>query len=295
MIKSSKIHKKSPAEIAVLSVIFIGLLLLVLTLIVPLLWAFMTTFKDPNEYLLFENVLGFPKKIIFGNYKNAFGELSVNVNGYDVGILEMYFYSIVYAFGGSLVQTFVTCIVAYTIAKFPKRFSKILYFFVLVTSSLQIVGSLPSEMQVARFLKIYDNIVLMYIMRCHFLNMYFLFFYASAKMLPKSLFEAAEIDGANEVYCFFKIGLPLMKSIFITVFLLFSIASWNDYQVPMMYLPSYPTISYGIYIFFVSTNTTTSVPKRMAGCMFLLVPMLVLYLIFNKRLLENVAMGGLKE
>lgn len=277
------------------AIIFIFLFVATTLIVVPLLWGVINSFKNVDEYQIFENVLGFPQKIVFENYAHVLKALVIDVDGYPVGIFEMYVNSIIFAIGGSLIQTFVTCAVAYTIAKYDKPFSKFLYFFVLAASSLQIVGALPSEIQVAKFLGIYDNLIGMFVMRCHFLNIYFLFFYAGAKGISKSLYEAAEIDGAGEYRVFFTIGLPMMRSVFLTVFLLFAIASWNDYQVPMVYLPSYPTISYGVYHFFVSTNNNTSVPNRLTGCMFLLLPMLLIYIIFNKKLLENVSMGGVKE
>lgn len=288
-------NKSKIGEGVFMAIIFAFLLLATTLIVVPLLWGVINSFKNVDEYQIFENVLGFPKKFVFENYESVLKNLIVDVDGYSVGIFEMYFYSIVYAIGGSLIQAFVTCAVAYTIAKYDKPFSRFLYFFVLAASSLQIVGALPSEIQVAKALGIYDNLIGMFLMRCHFLNIYFLFFYASAKTISKSLYEAAEIDGAGEFKVFFSIGLPQLKSVFLTVFLLFAIASWNDYQVPMVYLPSYPTISYGVYYFFVTTNNNTSVPRRLTGCMFLLLPMLLIYIVFNNELLENVSMGGVKE
>lgn len=261
-------------------------------------WGIMTTFKTKSDYFL--NRLGFPKKWVFDNYLNAFKYLYIDKptskGTVPADIFEMYGWSVLYAVGGALVQTGVTCIVAYVTSKFPCKFSSIIYAFVVFTMSLHIVGSLPSELQVAHALGLYDSMLGMYFMKAHFLSAYFLVFFASFKSLPASYFEAAEMDGAGHLNVLFRIAIPLIKNIFITIFLLFAIAYWNDYQTPMMFLPSYPTVAYGIYRFSLkSQGPMSNVPSKLAGCMFLLIPMLILFVAFNKFLLTSISIGGLKE
>lgn len=289
------IKKVFSLEKLIIFLLFCFLTAACLFIVVPLVWGLMNSFKTATEYTILENVIGLPENWTFENYIKVFQDMYIDVDGFKVTIPEMYLNSILYAVGGGFIQAFITCIVAYTIARIDKPFSKFLYAFVLMTSSLQIVGALPSEIQMSKALGLYDSMLGMYVMRAHFLNVYFLFFYANAKALPKTMLEAAEIDGASEWGIFFKVAFPQMRGIFLTVFLLYSIAAWNDYQATMVYLPSYPTISYGVYKFFMTTNNLTSAPRTITGCMFLLVPMLVLYITCNKRLLQNVRMGGIKE
>lgn len=278
--------------------LFIVLFLYALILCASLGWGIMTTFKTKSDYFI--NRLGFPEKWVFDSYLNSFKYLYMDkptsTGTRSAGILEMYGWSVLYAAGGALVQTGVTCIVAYVTAKFPCKFSSIIYGFVVFTMSLHIVGSLPSELQVAHALGLYDSMLGMYFMKAHFLSAYFLVFFAAFKSLPSSYFEAAEIDGGGHWSVLFRIALPLIRNIFITIFLLFAISYWNDYQTPMMFLPSYPTIAYGIYRFSLkSQGPMSNVPSKLAGCMFLLIPMLILFVAFNKFLLNSISIGGLKE
>ena len=294
--KANKLIKKTfSLEKLIILILFCFLTVASLFIIVPLIWGLMNSFKTANEYTILENVIGLPENWTLENYIKVFEDMYVDVDGFKVTIPEMYLNSILYAVGGAFIQTFVTCIVAYTIARINKPFSKFLYGFVLFTTSLQIVGALPSEIQLSKQLGIYDSMLGMYLMKSHFLGVYFLFFYARAKSLPNSMLEAAEIDGANEWTIYFKVAFPQMRGIFLTVFLLYAISAWNDYQVTMVYLPSYPTISFGVYKFFMTTNNLTSAPRTITGCMFLLVPMLILYITCNKRLMQNVSLGGIKE
>ena len=79
-----------------------------------------------------------------------------------------------------------------------------------------------------------------------------------------------------------------------TVTLLRFIFYWNDYEVPLLYLPNHPVLARGIYELSLSTELN-AVPQRLAGCMALLVPIMILYFAFSKQLFGNISMGGLKE
>ena len=70
---------------------------------------------------------------------------------------------------------------------------------------------------------------------------------------------------------------------------------WNDYQMPLIYLPSHPTVAHGMYHMATTTiNKLSYVPMRMAGAMELLIPILILFLFTHKRLLGNLTVGGIK-
>ena len=126
--------------------------------------------------------------------------------------------------------------------------------------------------------------------------MYYLVFYSSFTGVAKDFYEAAYLDGANEFTVMVCIGLPLVRYTFFTVLLLNFIGFWNDYQVPLIYLPSYPTVAYGVFSFSNSNDARlSSVPIRLTGCIMMLVPVLVLFVAFNKQLMGNVSMGGIKE
>ena len=82
---------------------------------------------------------------------------------------------------------------------------------------------------------------------------------------------------------------------FFTVMLINFIAFWNDYQTPLIYLPSYPTIALGMYHMASTTeNGMSYVPMRMTGAMLLFLPIFCLFVIFQKRLLGSLTMGGIK-
>lgn len=277
-------------------VLLIVLILYALTLIGLLFWAVITSFKSQAEFRI--NILGFPDKWVW-NYGEVFRSFQVSVMAEDgtryVSMGGMILNSVIYSFGCAIASTMTPCITAYLCAKFPFRFSKVVYFIVIVTMALPIVGSLPSELLVARTFGVYDRIWLLWIMKANFLGIYFLVFHAEFKSIPKEYTEAAKIDGAGNFTILFRIMLPLVRNTIFVIMLIKFIEFWNDYQTPLVFLPSYPTLAYGVFtLATTSVNNMSTVPMRMASAVMMLIPILVVFLIFQKKIMSNVSVGGIK-
>lgn len=294
MIKKKKKISFSPLAI-ILGVCLIGYSIL---LLFPLLWALMTSFKGYDlDYRI--DKIGFPDPITW-NYTFVFQQFKAPAPAGAqgtiwVGMGEMYFNSILYAFGCAFFNTLVPCITAYLCARFDKKLSKIIYTTNIVTMILPVVGAMPAEIQMAKNFGLYDQLWGLWIMKANFLGMYFLVFHAGFKELSLTYTEAAKIDGANNFFILIKIILPLVKNIFFTVMLVNFISFWNDYQVPLMYMPRYPTIAVGLQQTATSKgNDLARVPMRMTAAMLVFLPILAVFLIFQNRLLGNLTMGGIK-
>lgn len=277
-------------------VLLIVLAAYVLSMFTLIGWALITSFKSPNDFRT--NAIGMPEKFVW-NYTFVYTKFYVSVltgSGMEVVYMEtMFVYSILYSLGCAFFQTLVPCITAYLCARFNYKFSKIVYTAVIVVMILPIVGSLPAELQMAKNTGLYDSIWGLWIMKANFLGMYFLVFYDGFKGLSMTYTEAAKIDGASNMHILLAIVLPLVKNIFFTVMLVNFIGFWNDYQVPLLYMPSYPTVAYGMYnMANTRENNLSSVPMRMTGAMLMFIPIFTLFLIFQKRLLGNLTVGGIK-
>lgn len=156
---------------------------------------------------------------------------------------------------------------------------------------------MPSELRIMKALGLYDSLWGMMIMRANFVGgTTFLIFNVAFKGLPKDFSEAAEIDGASNLTVMLHVMLPLAKNMFFTLWLLLFIQYWNDYQTPLLYFPSKPTLSYGLYMF--TTNSTgqgKEIQYQLAACFLLMIPILIIFLFTSEKLIGNVSMGGLKE
>lgn len=263
-----------------------------------LCWGVLTSLKSQEDFR--NNVLGWPHAFEWGNFQNVLRNFYVNISVQGVPskvyMEKMLLYTLLYAGGGALVSTVVPCFVAYACSHFQYRFNKVIVAIVIVTMILPIVGSAPAEISLLRSLGMYDTIWGNWIQKFHFLGAYFLVFLAAFQSVSKEYSEAAYIDGAGEFTIMMRINLPLVRNAFLTVLLIKFIDFWNDYQTPLLYLPSHPTLATGVYsLSFTSINSMNTVPMRMAGCVILMVPIFILFIAFRKKIMGNITLGGIKE
>ncbi len=242
--KINKIADRRERMTALTVVLMVVLIAYAASLFIQLIWAVITSFKGRMDFLM--NKIDLPKKWEW-NYETVFEKFKVSVQTadgkQDVGVPAMFLYGFLYALGSAFCATLVPCVTAYLCARFPYKFSKVIYTTVIVVMIIPIIGSLPAEIQMAKNLGLFDHIWGIWLMKANFLGMYFLVFYAAFKSIPNAYAEAARMDGAGNLTILVKVMMPLVKNTFFTVMLINFINFWNDYQTPLIYLPSYPTIS----------------------------------------------------
>lgn len=287
--------KEGFSPLTIVMAVILGLYCLVLA--IWLVWALLTSFKNPNDFL--GNKYGLPNPWYFDNFAYVIYEYKVEklIDGVStvISMGDMILNSVLYSVGSAFVATLVPCITAYLCARYKYKFSKIIYSIVLVCMVIPIVGSQASELQIVIKMGIYDHMFGMWILKSGFLGLYFLVFHEVFLSIPNAYGEAAEIDGASDFCIMTKISLPLAKNTFFTVLLIMFVTYWNDFQTPMLYLPTHPTISEALYwIKSSSFNYFAKMPVKMAAPMMFLIPVLVIFLCFHKRLLGNLTVGGVK-
>lgn len=279
------------------AIAFTFLILYVLVLFLPLFWGLLTSLKSDFDFR--NNVFGLPKVWVFQNFGTALFGFFVDIDSAgsirNVYMTEQFGYSLLYAAGCAFFATYAPCHVAYLTAKFRYKFSRILTTVVIVCITLPIIGSLPSEVYFAKSLGLYDRVWGMWIMKAHFLSIYFFIFQGMFHGVPDDFAEAARIDGASYLSVYLRIMIPLVSKTFLTVYILNFIGFWNDYQTPLIFMPNKPTVAYGLFLFNLKTETVLStIPLKLAGSVLVMLPVIVLFLIFQKRLMGNSAIGGLK-
>ena len=282
---------------SVLSVtIFIVLLVYVIALFVPVAWAMYTSLNDIAAYDTFYMDNGaFPTKLTFENFKVALVDFRLDKGEGSFSFSQMVANSLIYTFGCAFFYTLTPCLVAYCVARFKFRFSKIIYAFVIITMALPIVGTMPSEWQMLKNLKIDDTFIGMFILRANFLSINFLIFHAQFEMIPMTYSEAAKVDGASNFRIMTTVVMPQAFPTITTIFLLSFLTFWNEYQIPRVYMPSYPTVSEGLWTFSQTGQEAFNyVPVKLAGLVGLTLPIVIIFALLNKFLKLNVATGGIK-
>lgn len=284
-------------------IVFVLLVLYTVSFLVPMLWGVNLSLKRATDAELNPFSIKFP--LVFENYIKVFKDFKVQV--YIEGAIrpknyfieDMLVFTFVYAVCCSFVNIAVTCFVAYITARFDFKICRIVDAVVIVAMILPIVGSMPSELRIMRALGMYDSLWGMMIMKANFVGgTTFLIFNVAFKGFPKDFAEAAQIDGASNFTVMMSIMMPMIKTTFMTMWLLSFISFWNDYQTPLLYFPSKPTLSYGLYCYTTDKSGNgagNNTPLALATCYLLMLPILVVFLFASEKLIGNVSVGGLKE
>lgn len=292
-------YKRSFFEHLYTILTFIFLFILSISLIVPFAWAIMSSFKDVVDFTV--NPFGFPEKFYFSNYAEALSKLKVSIFTEDglvrYGVGTMLANSIIWALFSPLLTTFFTMTMAYILTKYKFFGSKFLYNFGIVLMVVHLVGTFPAGMKLGRMLGTYDNMLMTILtspVGC-FSGMNFLIFCGNFKAIPKDYDDAARLDGAGHFLVMFYIMIPMVLPTFFCFYFLGFLGAWNDYSTMLTWLPSYPTLSYGTYLFDKEASQYgVTMPVILAGYIIVVIPSIIFYFCINKLMIERVQVGGLK-
>ena len=114
--------------------------------------------------------------------------------------------------------------------------------------------------------------------------------------VPDSIIEAAKIDGAGYFQIFTKLIFPAIKPAIAAQFILWFMGAWNDYLAPLLYLnsPEKQTLQVVIANLNASYAIQTDYPLIMAASVISLIPVLTIFIIFQKQIIESVALSAVK-
>ncbi len=298
MAKTTNKNKFKPSVLSVSSLVI--LIIYALIWVAVLAWTLLfsvTDFSTDIWKTADRSYLTIPSKICLENFEKVYNSIFVTVEygkvTRDVGFLEQFGNSLLYGIGSSFFAALSPCLVAYATARFKLKFTPVIETVVMVTMILPVVGSLPSQISLVYNLNLNDSFIGLWIMSFAFTNMYYFVYKAVFKALPDAISEAASIDGASNLRIFTTIMLPLVATTFFSVMLIFFVQLWNNYTNILAFAPNRPTAAFGLYKFMRSTRVSEPTLK-MTGAIILMAPVIILFTLFNKKLMGNLTMGGVK-
>ncbi len=268
-------------------IVRILLILWSLTIVFPLLWVFYTSFKTNKEF--YANVWALPENWRVENYEFA----------WNTANFAAYFKNSLFTVVVTLVLTLLmTTTTAYILAKFKYRWLGVVRGFYTVV--LAIPGVLILVPQYFMFLRMHMTDNLWALAMLYALNSVpFTVFMQTGFMrsINDSLLEAASLDGASQFQTFFRIVIPCVKpSLFVTI-LLNVLGTWNEYILALTFLSDENKYTVPIGLSQLQNASTYKVEYGglFAGLIIAMIPILVIYAIFQKQLQEGVvAEGGVK-
>lgn len=284
MIKTKRHFHTNPLRVAV----FVIFCVYAVVIAVPYLWAIICSLKTRYEYNE-SPIFALPQHPMFVNYVKAWTELAAE----DTSVLSMLFNSIWYAVGRSVLGVMFSAMAAYVVARYSFPGRRFVYGFAIVTMMLPVMGTMASGLKFARAIGTYDS-PLFVVLNATTLSGAFIILYSTFKTLSWGYAEAAFIDGAGHFRTFFTIMLPQIISPLCALILSEFITMWTDADTPLIFFPHLPTLAYGLYLYQDVVKKTLQYPIFYAGLITCMVPTLVLYIIFQKSLMDIQMGGGLK-
>lgn len=272
-------------------IVFFIFALYALSLLYPIFFSFVTSVRSQEAYDL--SHVSLKGMVGFGSYLEAFRKMELGAR--TSSILQLIINSLWYTVGGCGLSIVASSMTAYVIAKYRFRLRNFFYGMAVFTMSLPIVGQLPSQFVIYQQLGIYDNPLLIISFFGGF-GFNFVVLYSCFKGISWEYAEAAFIDGAGHTRVFLQIILPHAVSVIGALFMITCVNYWNDYLGPLLFLPSWPTLASGLYVYRATAirGGGVSIPVLYAGLLVSALPILILYAIFSKQMMSMTFAGGLK-
>lgn len=283
--------KKRPLKIGVL-IAFIIFLLYSLSLLFPFMWLLLNSLRSVKEWgetVRWVEFLSIPKQLKLSNYIDI---LKTELQGET--ILSMLGWSVLLTVLGTIINVFFSACAAYVIAKYEFPGKKIIYALAIFAMVVPIVGTLPAQVRFMEFLKLDDSVIGVLFLYSGAFGFNFILLNASFESVSWSYAEAAQMDGYGHFGIFFKVMIPMCRGPIISCCILQAIALWNDYSTPFLFMNSHRTLAVGLQAIQSELQITGQYPLVFAAMIISIIPVLVLFACFQKKIMENTVAGGLK-
>ncbi|WP_338783743.1 carbohydrate ABC transporter permease [Streptomyces sp. DG1A-41] len=254
--------------------------------VMPLLWAVMTSFKDDRS--IFGSPWSLPDTLHFDNWSRAWTEAN----------MSDYFLNTVLVVGGSLIGTLVLgSMAAYVLARFDFPGNRFIYYLFIGGMSFPIMLALVPLFYVVNNMGLLNTIhglILVYI--AYSLPFTVFFLAAFFRTLPTSVAEAAFVDGASHSRTFFQIMLPMAKPGLVSVGIFNFLGQWNQYMLPTVLNtdPDKRVLTQGLVQLAVSQGYKGDWSGLFAGLVMAMLPVLAAYIIFQRQVVQGLTAGALK-
>ncbi len=276
---NNKLHDKTTSMLLSIALWIVAFLYLF-----PLLWFVLSSFKPGSELFSYPLTI-FPKNPTLENFKNAWTSLDF-----------------IKYFGNTLKSTIITTVLTvvasatcgYAFAKYDLKWLRFFFICIVATTMLPTEVIMNPVFTVIKKLGLYDTLAGIIIPSINTATGIFMFrqFFIS---VPNDLIESARIDGASDGKIFLKVMLPIAKPIIMTLSIFSFQWRWNDYIWPLIVLndPKKYTIQVALRSIIGAENVNWSL--LIAASVISILPLLLVFLVFQRYIMDSGATSGLKD
>ncbi len=258
--------------------------LFALMTVYPILWLLINSVKDKTEYLT--NKLGLPAKFTFFNFVQAW-----TLGDFDRLIVN----SFLYTFGATFATVFLSFLAGFALAKIPSRATPAVYNGFLIGILLTLQSIMIPLFVLMSNLGLYDThlgVLIPYVGIGLPMGVYIGTEYI--RSVPDALIESARIDGAPYFRVFRSIVFPMAVPAATTLSIMNVASTWNEFMLINVLASRTEVKSLPLGIFRFSGPRSSDYGTQFAALAIGMLPMLLFYLAFQRRIAEGVAAGAVK-
>jgi len=275
------ITKNSRTSLAITEII---MLLVALLFLIPFYFLFVNSVKSFGDLLT--NAASLPKSIEWGNYARAF-----EITKFPTAFLNSFVITVV----SNVLLVLVSAMAAYRMVRQNTAFNRILFVIFVAAMVVPFQSIMIPLVKVTSTVGLMNSIPGLVICYLGFgIPMSVFLLHGFVKSIPLEIEEAATVDGTSTYGVFFRIVLPLMKPMLVTVFILNALWIWNDYLLPSLILqsPELRTIPIATFAFFgqYTKQWDLALPALVMGVL----PIIVFFLMMQKYIIEGITQGAVK-
>ena len=264
---------------------FAALLVTFVVFVVPFIFVILTAVKSkaeaarlafswPTEWHLLENLVEV-------------------VQTRDYMLLLAYFNSTVITLGAVAILVITGAMIGYVLQRRPSGWSKVIYGFVL--AGLIIPPAVVPTIWVLQELHLFKTLHGMVLIQVAYGLAFTVLLYRSfVATIPRDLDEAARIDGAKPWQIFFRVILPLLRPVTVTVIVVQSIAIFNDFTHPLYYLPGRENVTVQLTLYNFQSQFSSQMNLLFMNVLLVTIPPLIVYVFFNRQIVAGMTAGAVK-
>ncbi|WP_231601091.1 carbohydrate ABC transporter permease [Salinibacterium sp. SWN167] len=281
----AKHHAGRRTPLRITDVLFTAALIVIaVVFFFPMLWMVFSSFKTNSA--IFATPFALPTEIDFGRWVEAF----------EVGHIGQYALNSVIVTGASVLAILLLgAAAAFSFSRYRFRGRNLFMGLLALGLLLPLQSYFIAQSTMFTQLAITDTrwaLIIPYTAMGLPLAVYLLKVYLDA--VPDELFEAARIDGASDLRIFGSIALPLLRPGLATVAIFSALSSWNEFLLALLYIQddALKTIPTGLLAF--SSRYVTDYGLLFSALSIVTLPMIVIYIVFNKQIVEGITAGSVK-
>ena len=262
----------------------IGLVAIAALFFFPMVWMVLSSFKTNAE--IFSSPFALPRSI----------DLSTWARAWDVGHVGQYAFNSAIVTGAAVVAILLFgSAAAFAFSRYRFRGRSALMGLLALGLLLPLQSYFIAQSTIFTRLEITDTrlaLIIPYVAMGLPLAVYLLKVYLDA--LPDELFDAARIDGAGDARVYWLLAMPLLRPGVATVAIFSALASWNEFLLALLYIQddALKTIPTGLLAF--SSRYVTDYSLLFSALSIITLPMVVIYVVFNRQIVEGITAGSLK-